>query len=829
MQIQNAIITGSFSYNGADLSNVTSSNAYSASLSSRTTNLESTSSVLVGASASFSSILTSVSSSQQQISASILTLTASFNAVSASQQQISASYIALSGSYNTFSGSASTRITANSSSIQQVSSSQQQISSSLLNVISIFATTGSNSFRANQSITGSLVVSSTITAQTLVVQTVTSSIVYSSGSNIFGCDLNSRQTFTGSVLITGSLTIAGASSATSYSGATIYGSTAVCSPVGKFTSCIDVGGAGTFSGNVGITVANTPEVLLTHSNTSKTFLMAVDGSNAFFRANSTNNILFQYAGGTTALTINGSNGAACFACCITAPGLQINSPTYVPLVINSSYGQVGANFSLNGTTFGGIGSANNFSSDAGIAATDMGMGTNGTSTGKIVFATGTGYATRMIITSAGIACFASTVCAPSFIGGTMSGTTIYGSTAVCSPVGYFSGCVGINCSAPSGKLQVANSSTQYALYTLGGNLELYTPEGNYGYVRLGSAYNLNGIYGSCGLNYIISGTSNHVFYTTDGPTERMRISCNGKISISAPTTADAFTVQGANNYWTSILTSGTTTSQAYGLYVKAGTNATDIPFLIQNTSGTDILRILGTGAAIFNCNGTYCSNYGYNFLCANNGSILSGTHTMGNVGAGTTCATPYWCSGGALRMEFNWSSGTHIQWINHNNCTPFLLQWSADSNATKHCFDYSGNASHNGSLTNSGKLITKTSSGGGTFKQVVVGQTTAAASGVAKKIVYVSHTHSVRVYVWATQSTGNGSSAIADITSLYGSTTGGITSESNYGTTSDISISYNNGGSPAYTIDVTLTYTGAAPTINFVVEGINDDNNIYTT
>jgi hypothetical protein len=39
------------------------------------------------------------------------------------------------------------------------------------------------------------------------VQQVTSSIVYSSGSNVFGCDLNSRQTFTGSVIMTGSLTV----------------------------------------------------------------------------------------------------------------------------------------------------------------------------------------------------------------------------------------------------------------------------------------------------------------------------------------------------------------------------------------------------------------------------------------------------------------------------------------------------------------------------------------------------------------------------------------------------------------------------------------------
>ena len=126
-------------------------------------------------------------------------------------------------------------------------------------------------------------------------------------------------------------------------GTTIYGSTAVCSAVGKFSSCIDVGGTGTFSGNVNVTVANTPEVLLTHSNASKTFLMAVDGSNAFFRANSTNNILFQYAGGTTALTINGSTGVSCFSNTVCVPGivssgnLQINGTSCGKLVGFSNY------------------------------------------------------------------------------------------------------------------------------------------------------------------------------------------------------------------------------------------------------------------------------------------------------------------------------------------------------------------------------------------------------------------------------------------------------------------------------------------------------------
>lgn len=78
-----------------------------------------------------------------------------------------------------------------------------------------FATTGSNTFTGNQIITGSIFLTGsltstgTITAQRLVVQSVTSSIVYSSGSNIFGNDINNTQVFTGSVLVTGSLSVNG--------------------------------------------------------------------------------------------------------------------------------------------------------------------------------------------------------------------------------------------------------------------------------------------------------------------------------------------------------------------------------------------------------------------------------------------------------------------------------------------------------------------------------------------------------------------------------------------------------------------------------------------
>jgi hypothetical protein len=68
----------------------------------------------------------------------------------------------------------------------------------------ILATTGSNGFNGSQAITGSLTVTGQITAQTLNVQQVTSSIVYSSGSNIFGNDLSNTQQFTGSLQVSGS-------------------------------------------------------------------------------------------------------------------------------------------------------------------------------------------------------------------------------------------------------------------------------------------------------------------------------------------------------------------------------------------------------------------------------------------------------------------------------------------------------------------------------------------------------------------------------------------------------------------------------------------------
>jgi hypothetical protein len=68
----------------------------------------------------------------------------------------------------------------------------------------VFATTGSNQFNGSQTVTGSLTVTGQVIAQTLNVQEVTSSIVFSSGSNKFGNNSGNKHQFTGSLQVTGS-------------------------------------------------------------------------------------------------------------------------------------------------------------------------------------------------------------------------------------------------------------------------------------------------------------------------------------------------------------------------------------------------------------------------------------------------------------------------------------------------------------------------------------------------------------------------------------------------------------------------------------------------
>ena len=105
-------------------------------------------------------------------------------------------------------------------------------------------------FYVRGNVTGSnALFTGTVTAQRLVVQTVSSSVIYSSGSNIFGDELTDTQQFTGSVTITGSLGVNGPSTfngrvtATNLTGS-LFGTSSWAT-----TSSFALSGNGPFSGS----------------------------------------------------------------------------------------------------------------------------------------------------------------------------------------------------------------------------------------------------------------------------------------------------------------------------------------------------------------------------------------------------------------------------------------------------------------------------------------------------------------------------------------------------------------------------------------------------
>ena len=112
----------------------------------------------------------------------------------------------------------------------------------------------SASYAATSSYANNFTVASTLTAQTLVVQIVTSSILYSSGSNVFGNSLANTQVFTGSVSVTGSLALAG--NITSNGTAVVLGS-GTTNYLPKFTGTSAIGNSNLInnaSGNLGLGV-----------------------------------------------------------------------------------------------------------------------------------------------------------------------------------------------------------------------------------------------------------------------------------------------------------------------------------------------------------------------------------------------------------------------------------------------------------------------------------------------------------------------------------------------------------------------------------------------
>ncbi len=112
--------------------------------------------------------------------------TSSFAANAGLLQGLDSTSFVGTGSFNSMSSSVSTRVTK---------------------IEGNYATTGSNIFTGAQTVCANITSTGTIIAQTLNVQQVTSSVVYSSGSNIFGCLSTDVQQMTGSLRVSGSNTV----------------------------------------------------------------------------------------------------------------------------------------------------------------------------------------------------------------------------------------------------------------------------------------------------------------------------------------------------------------------------------------------------------------------------------------------------------------------------------------------------------------------------------------------------------------------------------------------------------------------------------------------
>ena len=148
------------------------------------------------------------------------------------------------------------------------------------------------------------------------------------------------------------------------------------------------------------------------------------------------------------------------------------------------------------------------------------------------------------------------------------------------------GNVGIGATNPAFPLEVENASTAYIFSETTGA----ATSSGYRWKTTTSEF----------AWFSTSGTNAMALYDYVANAERMRIDSSGNVLVNkTSSTGDVFQVQGRDQVFASRLDGSTTTGQSYGLRVRAGTNSVDTSMLVENTSGTDLFEIKGTGNATF--------------------------------------------------------------------------------------------------------------------------------------------------------------------------------------------------------------------------------------
>ena len=296
MLIHSAVITGSVQFNNTDVSGITNVSSFATTAS--------VDAVIIKT----GSFATTSSVNELQSKTGSYTSTSSFGAYSSS--------------INTFTSSATTRLNT----IESVTGSFASTSSvnNLQSVTGSYASTGSNQFNGNQSISGSITSNGTITAQTLVVQTVTSSIEFVTGSTRNGSIAGNTHQFTGSVLMSGSLTVGGV---------TTLGGNTLLSYSSNTTTANAFPRLGVSNTNATQQDYNVSELYVSAGNGAVNGSLLASYSSTFPTStpsitlrNTGNGPLYFSTNGTIRQTIAG-DGAATFSSTVTATGLNINGGT----------------------------------------------------------------------------------------------------------------------------------------------------------------------------------------------------------------------------------------------------------------------------------------------------------------------------------------------------------------------------------------------------------------------------------------------------------------------------------------------------------------------
>jgi hypothetical protein len=233
-------------------------------------------------------------------------------------------------SYSSNSLSSSYAVTSTSASYALSSSyASQATSASYANVAT------SASYAASSSYANNFTVAGTLTAQTLVVQTVTSSIIYSSGSNTFGSSLSNNQIFTGSMYQSGSVAVFLSNVAI---GTTSPSYTLDVNGTGRFGAALTINGTSVASTVLTLQESVTlPTALaIRNRNSNQTWGLAVDTATV----DDKNFGIYNITNPGFPFIINATTSAATFSAGVTAAsftGSLLGTASYAANALSASY------------------------------------------------------------------------------------------------------------------------------------------------------------------------------------------------------------------------------------------------------------------------------------------------------------------------------------------------------------------------------------------------------------------------------------------------------------------------------------------------------------